>query len=367
MFRFGKYILRSVWKIAILLYLLSIYSAFFGGWFGAMLSPLNTVYPVFLVLLVIVLMDTIRCRNKKYIIFISSILILSIPLIWKYCPLNFKDEVTKDNRTDISVISYNVNIFKMDSRYSAMPSGIIAYLQEKDADIVCLQEATLQPYSHYGLTLEEIKKVAGKKYPFIECDMAKDTFGSRLMILSKFPIKGKRNLNLNSSFNGAMAYTLDINGDSVLVINAHLESFKLKMPFKSREESIKHIKETIASTKSAISSKKGIIRSYYLRNKQADDIVDFIKRNGNKKVIVCGDFNDTPNSYAVSKVGRNLNNCFTASGTGFGISFRSNIFIVRIDNIFVSDNFKPIYSKVFNDIELSDHYPIYTIIRDLKK
>lgn len=350
------------------MYLLSIYSTFYGGWLGSVFAPLNTLYPAILLLLFIVFIDTIRCRNKRYIIFIACLLLISSPLMWKYCPLNFEKDVVKNNKSDLSVISYNVNIFKMDSRYSACPSGIIEYLKKKNADIVCLQEATLQPYSSYGLTIDEIKNLVGKQYPFMECDMAKGTYGSRLMILSKFPIIKKRNLNLNSSFNGAMSYTLDIHGDTTLVVNAHLESFKLKMPFKSREESIKHIKETIVDTKSAISSKKGIIRSYYLRNRQADDIIDLIQKNGkNKKVIVCGDFNDTPNSYAVSKLGRNLTNCFTSAGHGFGISFRSNIFIVRIDNIFVSDNLKPIYTEVLNDIELSDHYPIYTIIRDTQK
>lgn len=362
-----RFILKSIWKIVVISYLLSVFSSFLSGWVGAILSPFNTIFPVILTSLLIVLIGSIRYRNKRHIIFIVLLLVLTSPFIWKYCPLNLNKEIEKNKDTDLSIISYNVNIFKMDNRWSACPSGIIDYLKQKNADIVCLQEATLQPYSSYGLTIEEIKGMAGKQYPYIECDMAKETYGSRLMILSKFPIIKKENLNLNSSFNGAMAYLLNVRGDTTLVINAHLESFKLRMPFKSREESIKHIKDTIEKTKSAISSKKGITRSYYLRHKQADDIVDFIKNKNIKKVIVCGDCNDTPNSYTVSKIAKDLTNCFTASGQGLGISFRSNIFIVRIDNIFVSDCFKPMYCKVLNDVYLSDHYPIYTIIRDKEK
>lgn len=357
------FIFHSIWTISIILYILSILGGVIPGLIGAYISPLTTLYPLFLIFLIIVFFNVIRKKNKLFIITISFVLLISSPLIWRYCPIHLKSEPKQKDKNLLRILSYNVNVFRMDSRSVDSPSGIINYILSKDVDIVCLQEATVQSKESYGLTLNEIKSLAHDKYPYIRLDFAQVTHGSSLMILSKYPILKTENLYLKSIVNGAISYLLNINGSKVWVINTHLESFKLKMPFKDREESINNLTSSISNTSKAIPNKKTLIHSYYLRNNQADQIIKYIDSVVmNDRVIVCGDCNATPTNYAISKLGWRLKDCYKQSGNGPGFSFRSNIFFVRIDNIFCSNQFNPIYTRVLNEITLSDHYPIYSVL-----
>ena len=70
--------------------------------------------------------------------------------------------------------------------------------------------------------------------------------------------------------------------------------------------------------------------------------------------------NDTPISYTFQRISRLLNNAFTESGNGIGISFNRKGFPVRIDHIFTSKDLKTHGTYVDGEIKSSDHCPIVT-------
>ena len=74
-------------------------------------------------------------------------------------------------------------------------------------------------------------------------------------------------------------------------------------------------------------------------------------------IILCGDFNDVPNSYAYNTIGKNMQNAFVEAGYGIGSTFSGILPILRIDQIFYSNQFDV---KQFTRIpkKLSDHFPI---------
>ena len=78
-----------------------------------------------------------------------------------------------------------------------------------------------------------------------------------------------------------------------------------------------------------------------IRAPQADSIAQEIAASRYPYIIVCGDFNDTPISYAHRVIEKGLNDAFTKSGRGLGISYNQNKFYFRIDNILASKNLKP--------------------------
>ncbi len=74
-------------------------------------------------------------------------------------------------------------------------------------------------------------------------------------------------------------------------------------------------------------------------------------------VIICGDFNDVPNSYAYSKIGKNMHNAFVKKGAGIGRTFSRITPTLRIDNIFTDKKFTiEQYTRIKE--KLIDHYPI---------
>ena len=100
-----------------------------------------------------------------------------------------------------------------------------------------------------------------------------------------------------------------------------------------------------------------------IRAPQADSIAQEIAASRYPYIIVCGDFNDTPISYAHRVIEKGLNDAFTKSGRGLGISYNQNKFYFRIDNILASKNLKPYNCTVDRSIKESDHYPIWCYLK----
>ena len=73
-------------------------------------------------------------------------------------------------------------------------------------------------------------------------------------------------------------------------------------------------------------------------------------------LIVCGDFNDTPLSYAYHSIKGDLVDAFNLSGKGIGTSF-VKIPALRIDYILHDAAFKSTNYQKYNQI-LSDHYAV---------
>lgn len=96
-----------------------------------------------------------------------------------------------------------------------------------------------------------------------------------------------------------------------------------------------------------------------LRAPQADAIAQAVEQSKYSTVIVCGDFNDTPISYTHRVASQGLNDAFTQSGQGLGISYNQNKFYFRIDHILTSKNLQTYNCTVDKSIKDSDHYPIW--------
>ena len=80
-------------------------------------------------------------------------------------------------------------------------------------------------------------------------------------------------------------------------------------------------------------------------------------------MIICGDFNDTPVSYAHRVLTRHLTSAYRQSGNGLGFTFHEKGFPVRIDHIlFDGQTWKSSESEVINSITCSDHFPVRAVL-----
>ena len=95
-----------------------------------------------------------------------------------------------------------------------------------------------------------------------------------------------------------------------------------------------------------------------MRAPAAEAVRHYIDEHNQYPVIVCGDFNDTPISYARRTIAEGLTNCFAKSGYGIGLSYNRKGFWVRIDHILCSTDFTPYNCHVDSKIDYSDHFPI---------
>jgi endonuclease/exonuclease/phosphatase family metal-dependent hydrolase len=165
------------------------------------------------------------------------------------------------------------------------------------------------------------------------------------------------NIPYESKYNGSSIAELDIKGKKVTLINNHLESNKLSAEERSDYYQMTQELDSHAFDVFTKMMTKRLTPAYKLRAQQAQVVSRIIQENKNPYIIVCGDFNDTPISYARHKIKGNLHDAFVDSGCGLGITYNKYRFLFRIDYILHSDNIKS-YNCTVGTLKNSDHYPV---------
>ena len=150
--------------------------------------------------------------------------------------------------------------------------------------------------------------------------------------------------------------------DTLRIFTTHLQSFKFK---KGDYENIEKIK---GSENNAFSASKSLIRkmklAYQKRGIQTD-IVQKALRESPYPSLICGDFNDVPNSYTYFNIRQDWQDAFLKKDFGIGRTFISLAPTLRIDYILAGNQFE---IKQFDMVDeaLSDHIMLLADIR-LKK
>ena len=150
-------------------------------------------------------------------------------------------------------------------------------------------------------------------------------------------IKKQTVVNFPNDYNATFQY-IDVlkNEDTIRIFNVHLQSLKFTQANLSYlDKAGLNSDSNITESKSVVSKiKTGFIK----RSIQANFIKDEINHSP-YPVIVCGDFNDVPNSYAYETIGDGLQNAFVEKGYGIARTFSSISPTLRIDNIFADKKF----------------------------
>ena len=79
-------------------------------------------------------------------------------------------------------------------------------------------------------------------------------------------------------------------------------------------------------------------------------------QNSPHPFVICGDFNETPYSYNYIRIRSIFNNAFENAGNGFGFTFNSVLFFLRIDHHFYGEKIVPVDYWVDKTIQTSDHF-----------
>lgn len=259
------------------------------------------------------------------------------------------------------VMSYNVRLFNyFESPKSAgSENKIMALLKTRKPDIICFQEIFINGKAS-KIDTEIIKALGGKYYSHKRLfGRGKDKFYG-IITYSRFPIAGKGEIIHPGSSSLSIYTDVVISKDTFRIFNNHLQSFRLKRTERSFVEELvdPDDKQSMDEIKTLSRSlKTGFVR----RALQAQMVKNYVNRSP-YPVIVIGDFNDTPVSYAYRKIRKGLNDSFVSSGYGAGFTYHGNYPPNRIDYILhdkklESTNFDILKAKY------SDHYPIIASFR----
>jgi len=282
-----------------------------------------------------------------------------------YFPLH---RPTKDIPDDcIKILTYNVMRFDYLRRHKPdSPNPIVQYVIDQDPDIVCFQEFGASTVNQKELMLSDLL-TAFNRLPYHQIEPLKFPYPSQvfgLAVFSKFPILSLRPIPIGSSYNGSFIAELDIHGRTVCLVNNHLESNKISPDERSDYYNLTKEPDTQKLEAFTHFMFQRLSPAYRIRAKQGEMISAYIREKPHPYVIVCGDFNDTPLSYARYKIKGDLNDAFAESGCGMGITFNRYRFLFRIDYILHSKNIKA-YNCTVGRLKDSDHYPVWTYLQFL--
>jgi endonuclease/exonuclease/phosphatase family metal-dependent hydrolase len=298
--------------------------------------------------------------NLKWEAFISVAVILLGITHFGNC-IRFGKQIGEPERS-FSVMSYNLRLF------NAFESGtnkgseqkVLEFIKKKKPDIICFQELyiTGDPAKKDAA----IKKALGGRY-FSHTKLlgkGKNKYYG-IATYSRFPIVSKGDIKHPGSSSLSIYTDIVAEGDTLRVFNNYLQSFRLRRMEQSfMEELIDSEDNQALSEIKSIS--KSLRSGFRQRALQAQLVKNYINRS-DYRVIVAGDFNDTPVSYAYRKIRKGLSDSFVESGYGAGFTYRGNYPPNRIDYIL---NDKTLECTAFDipRVRYSDHYPVMAWFRN---
>ena len=270
--------------------------------------------------------------------------------------------ISQKNPANIRVMSWNVEHFDIleHKTHPERKQQMISMINEYKPDITCFQEmvASDNVPSAINYIPDFMSRLDMPDYHYsynskLDFDV-NHHFG--ILIFSKYPIINKETIAYPPmDYNSTFQY-IDIvkEGDTFRVFNIHLQSLKFS------KDNLKYIETPSLKDENNFEESKSVmakLRIGFLKRKVQSERIKIAINESPYPVIVCGDFNDVPNSFAYKTIGDGLINAFAEKGTGIGRTFYGISPTLRIDNIFADERFN-VEQFVRVKKKLSDHFPI---------
>jgi endonuclease/exonuclease/phosphatase family metal-dependent hydrolase len=315
------------------------------------------VIPVALVVNHVLLIISLVLRKKSTFYYFASLLI-GIPYLTGTIGIKHLLPKKDMNGQTLSVLNYNIGSFKMRPYYyKNRDSARIAlknWILESESDIKCIQEFANVPWSKEFNLIDQLNK-RGLHYYFSTDDPAeqKGRFKNGTLIISKYPIiKSGDVLSSTNGFNRIAYADIKVDGDTIRIVNVHLESMGLTYSDPRSAKSLNTLKYQLHTILRKL--KVGVFE----RSNQIRQLSDFIERSPHP-VVCAGDFNDLPYSYNYRQMKKHMKNSFEESGKGFGVTYNGGTLkVLRIDNQFYTSGFRAEGFETLNTVKFSDHFPL---------
>ncbi len=303
---------------------------------------------IYILALLLALYWIIRWR-WLYAIFLIIPLVIGAPQISHYAKIETKREFRPAPRRGVvKLMSYNVRSFINDAGQSST-LDMVDFLEQQRPDIICFQEFAADRWNEHSAP------DFMKSFNLVKIN--------ELAIYSRYKIIESSSNLINADYDSGTGLWADllVGEDTMRLYNIHLHSTTIN----NRDNEYISNMEFLVDTMSR-NTLKGMLSRFKNtsigRASQADTIAYSIAQTPHR-VVVCGDFNDTPNSYAFRKISHGLQDAFQEAGVGYPHTFRGFMNILRIDYILVEEPTEVISYQIIDSVLLSDHLPVITTLK----
>ena len=284
-------------------------------------------------------------RRNAY--FIYSLIFVAISLPYAAKLMVFRTKKYQKTGKELNFVSYNVKNLSDSNLRKDNTLGInkiFNYLRDSKADVIMLQEFYITEKDK-DVIINRLKKTTETNYYCYACYYAGQN--NTIITLSKYQLLNVKSARVDDrSF--AIYCDMIYNNDTIRIINTHLQSLYLNLnEYNSMPQTTEEAKRKSKKFYSKVTN------AFCARQHQTDILTDIIKESP-YKIILCGDFNDTPNSYTYRKIHHYLIDAFIESGRGFGFTFKE-LPLLRIDYMFHSAGITSVFFNIDRNKNFSDH------------
>lgn len=337
--------------------------ALLGSYAGGSISPerfwplafFAMAYPLILISLFI--FSIYWLLKRRWFLFINIVFLL---IKWDYveATVQFPKGDGQKLESGINVMSFNVRLF---DRFNWIEGNdteksIYKFIFDQKPDILCIQEFHVENKKR-STPLDTLLNLPSLNYFHIEKNPKKTKWKAinGMATFSRFPIIEQGIVFYRPEHNNMAIFT-DVlaDNDTIRVYNVHLQSIGL-------QDKDYAVIDELMENQQMNDSRDGrnLVRymrdGFKKRSEQAELIAEHI-RTCRYPIILCGDFNDVPTSYAYQIIQKGLKDSFAESGSGFGATYVRVPFF-RIDNLLHSPDFTATNHEVHQEV-LSDHLAV---------
>ncbi len=219
---------------------------------------------------------------------------------------------------------------------------------------VCLQEQyNLDNTVSIGKATREQVDSVTSIYPYQVNNTKLD-----IMLLSKYPVRVKH-VAYPEQMNFFMyqSYEIDIKGLPLTILNVHMPSYTLSEGEREILDKINNgsFVESFMELRGSILNKMSV--AFAIRARAAQSIVNYVRKTKGP-LIICGDFNDVPGSWAYRKIrSTGLRDAYCDAGFGPMVTYNLHHMYFHIDQILYRGPIRAIEVSRGN-MRSSDHYPV---------
>ncbi len=325
------------------------------------LALTGLIFPLIFFALLFFIIIWAFAKSKWFWVSLIVLLIGSKQIIAAFgfhLPQNF--ETAKGENT-LRILQWNVaswDEYNNKKNYELNYRPLMLDLVEiQNADVLCFQEFFEPRDSKY--MPKNIPPIIKMGYPYhyfvTSIDWEKD-YETGVAIFSKYPIidSAKFEYAKNSSAEHLIYTDIKVKNKIFRILTTHLQSVRFEVEEYQSLSELKHSnQEGLRDSRTIVSKLK---KGYTYRYSQAEMVHEQIEASP-YPVIVCGDFNDVPNSNTYFTVKGKLQDAFLKTGFFIGRSFRFISPTLRIDYILSDKKFSVKQAQIIH-VPYSDHYPV---------
>lgn len=314
-------------------------------------SMLTLALPVVSIAAIVMMALLAIFKQWRAAVVLLGALLLSWPTMRLISPFNIGHPESDPDKTQLKVLTMNVTEFNWSDGDS--PSKNMRYILDQDADIVVIQEGLVYFSFEQLKTVKPMLKELYEKYPY-----RKKEFYD-VGIISKYPFTEVKSeaLSRDTLNYFIKAWDVEAPGGDLRVVNMHLSSLRFTLNDSQVIESM----NVPSDRKMRIRSVAHKIGNGFISHSRQAKAVRQLLDETPGDVLVMGDMNDTPGSFAYRTVsGEDMRDAWADSGFGPIYTFHAHHLYVKIDHILYRGDMK-VLSCHRDKAGESDHYPLVAV------